>query len=525
MPDAMPDPMPGMTPDPPYGPARGPASGPAPAATALVVVGDALLDRDLVGRADRLAPDAPVPVLEDCEERLRPGGAALAAYVAALGGRAVTLVTALGDDPASGRLRELLSPWVSVAALPLDGALSEKTRVLAGGRPVVRMDRGDGRASSGSRGAVPGEVREAIASAPALLVSDYGRGTADAVRGLLAERAARVPLVWDPHPRGREPVPGTRLVTPTAAEARLFAGRLDGGGSGRPPGRTAGGARPAKSAKPAKPSGEPDSLHTAARHARALADAWGAASVAITLGDRGALLSYGDHPLLVPAPARHSGDSCGAGDQFAASAAGLLADGALPETAVRGAVAAATGYVAAGGAGALAFPGRATPRPSSAASDEDAERLVARVRAAGGTVVATGGCFDLLHAGHVGLLQAARRTGDCLVVCLNSDASVRRRKGPGRPINPLSDRIRVLRALECVDAVAVFDEDTPEELLKRLRPDVWVKGGDYALADLPEAELVEGWGGQAVLLPYLDGRSSSRIAERAAVSVARNGAR
>lgn len=553
----MPDPMP----DPLYGPAPGASAAPGGAAAPLVVVGDALLDRDLVGRADRLAPDAPVPVLEDCEERLRPGGAALAAYVAALGGRPVTLVTALGEDPASMRLRELLAPWVSVAALPLDGALSEKTRVLAGGRPVVRMDRGAGRAPSGGGVAVPEEVREAIASAPALLVSDYGRGTADAVRGLLAERAARVPLVWDPHPRGREPVPGTRLVTPTAAEARLFAGRLEGG-SGGPPGPAAGADRTAGPAKapgasntprdpgdsaapkasrtsrasqtsrtskapvptrPAKPSGEPESLHTAARHARALAEAWGAASVAITLGDRGALLSYGDHPLLVPAPARHSGDSCGAGDQFAAAAAGLLADGALPETAVRGAVAAATGYVAAGGAAALAFPDRAAPRPPSAARGEDAERLVARVRAAGGTVVATGGCFDLLHAGHVGLLQAARRTGDCLVVCLNSDASVRRRKGPGRPINPLADRVRVLRALECVDAVAVFDEDTPEELLERLRPDVWVKGGDYALADLPEAALVESWGGQAVLLPYLDGRSSSRIAERAAVSVARNG--
>ncbi|GAA2424313.1 D-glycero-beta-D-manno-heptose 1-phosphate adenylyltransferase [Streptomyces macrosporus] len=473
------------------------------AATPLVVVGDALLDRDLVGHAERLAPDAPVPVLDDCEELLRPGGAALAAYVAALGGREVTLVTALGEDPASARLREMLAPWVTVAALPLDGSLSEKTRVLAGGRPVVRMDRGDGRAAADPSGAVPEEVREAIASAPALLVSDYGRGTAEVVRGLLAKRAARVPLVWDPHPRGREPVPGTRLVTPTAKEARLFASRL--GGGDRP--GSAGGTE------------EPENLHTAARHARALADAWGVGSVVVTLGDRGALLSYGDHPLLVPAPARHSGDSCGAGDQFAASAAGLLADGALPETAVRGAVAAATGYVAAGGAGALAFPDRAAPPPPSG---EDAEQLVARVRAAGGTVVATGGCFDLLHAGHVGLLQAARRTGDCLVVCLNSDASVRRRKGPGRPINPLADRIRVLRALECVDAVAVFDEDTPEELLGRLRPDVWVKGGDYALADLPEADLVESWGGQVVLLPYLDGRSSSRIAARAAVSVARN---
>ncbi|WP_446035411.1 D-glycero-beta-D-manno-heptose 1-phosphate adenylyltransferase, partial [Streptomyces olivaceus] len=142
--------------------------------------------------------------------------------------------------------------------------------------------------------------------------------------------------------------------------------------------------------------------------------------------------------------------------------------------------------------------------------------LTARVRAEHGTVVAAGGCFDLLHAGHVGLLQAARRLGDCLVVCVNSDASVRRRKGDGRPVNSLADRVRVLRALACVDAVAVFDEDTPERLLGDLRPDVWVKGGDYAGADLPEAVLLQEWGGQAVLLPYLDGHSSTALLARAA---------
>ncbi|MEY9485305.1 rfaE bifunctional protein nucleotidyltransferase chain/domain [Streptomyces calvus] len=140
-----------------------------------------------------------------------------------------------------------------------------------------------------------------------------------------------------------------------------------------------------------------------------------------------------------------------------------------------------------------------------------------RVRTAHGTVAA-GGCFDLLHAGHVGLLQTARGLGDCLVVCVNSDASVRRRKGAGRPVNPLTDRVRVLRALACVDAVAVFDEDTPERLLADLRPDVRVKGGDYAATDLPEARLLEEWGGQAVLLPYLDGRSSTAMLERAAES-------
>src|SRR5207253_3020215 len=111
-------------------------------------------------------------------------------------------------------------------------------------------------------------------------------------------------------------------------------------------------------------------------------------------------------------------------------------------------------------------------------ADLDPLELVRRVRATGGTVVAAGGCFDLLHAGHVRLLQAARGIGDCLVVCVNSDASVRRRKGEGRPVNPLADRMRVLHALACVDAVAVFDEDTPERLIAELRPDVWVKGGD-----------------------------------------------
>ena len=128
-------------------------------------------------------------------------------------------------------------------------------------------------------------------------------------------------------------------------------------------------------------------------------------------------------------------------------------------------------------------------------------------------MVATGGCFDLVHRGHVETLQAARRLGDCLVVCMNSDESVRRLKGPERPFVPQEDRRRVLAALDCVDAVVVFDEDTPEEVLRRLRPHVWCKGGDYADASLPEEKVLLEWGGQAVVLPYLAGRSTTRIAE------------
>jgi D-beta-D-heptose 7-phosphate kinase/D-beta-D-heptose 1-phosphate adenosyltransferase len=460
----------------------------------LLVVGDALLDHDLNGHADRLAPDAPVPVVTSAHRTTRPGGAALAAWFAAADGRDVTLVTALGDDGSSETLAGLLSGRVRLVRLPLAGALSTKTRILAGGSPVLRLDDGEGRARD-----LTDEACRAVAEAGAVLVADYGRGTADVMREALASAAGRVPVVWDPHPRGAAPVPGARLVTPSAAEARAFADRV--GGAGRSAGSSP--------------------LRSAAQDADTLVRAWRAASVVVTLGGRGALLSHGETPLLVPTPGTAEGDACGAGDRFAATAAGLLADGALTETAVQGAVHAATRYVGAGGVRSLGRDAATTAPASPGAgsgSTEDALRTAARVRAEGGTVVAAGGCFDLLHAGHVGLLQAARRAGDCLVVCVNSDASVRRRKGGARPLVPVADRVRVLRALECVDAVAVFDEDTPERLLGELRPHVWAKGGDYAVAELPEASLVESWGGQVVLFPYLDGRSTTGIAERAALS-------
>ena len=132
-----------------------------------------------------------------------------------------------------------------------------------------------------------------------------------------------------------------------------------------------------------------------------------------------------------------------------------------------------------------------------------------------GAVLVTGGCFDLLHIGHLATLRAARALGDCLIVCLNSDASVRGLKGSDRPLNSAGDRARVLEALEFVDAVVVFDEDTPAEILDRLRPDVWAKGGDYDVASLPEAALLPEWGGRVVLLPHLPDRSTTRILDHA----------
>ncbi|GAB3196249.1 D-glycero-beta-D-manno-heptose 1-phosphate adenylyltransferase [Geodermatophilus arenarius] len=456
----------------------------------LVVVGDALLDVDLVGTASRLTPDAPVPVVEDLETRERPGGAALAAVIAAQAtNREVVLVAPLADDDGAARLRALLAGRVRLVAVPATGGTAVKRRVRVGDHSVVRLDSG---APTVTLGELPEEARAAVRDAAAVLVADYGRGTtADpAVRALLAEAGG--PVVWDPHPRGADPVPSVRLVTPNGSEAARVAVDVPADGDG---------------------------LAAVGARAEALIRHWGVGAVAVTLGARGALLSYGEGaPMVVPAVPVTGGDPCGAGDSFAAAAALALADGAVTGEAVAAAVAFAGRFVAAGGAGnwSGAWDAAAVPEPDVAAED-DVSALLARVRAAGGTVVATGGCFDLLHAGHVATLRAARGLGDCLVVCINSDDSVRRLKGPSRPLVTAADRARVLEALEFVDAVVVFDEDTPAEVLDRLRPDVWAKGGDYAGADLPEAAVLRQWGGQAVVLPYLDGHSTTALVERSRV--------
>ena len=458
----------------------------------LVVVGDAMLDVDAVGGTTRLCPDAPVPVVDDIVEHPRPGGAALAAVLAARDGLDVTLVTAWGDDADGDRLGDLLG-GVSLVRVPYSGATPVKYRVRTGGQSVVRLDRGT---AVGEYGAVPAGASAAVAEADAVLVSDYGRGITglEPLRAVLTGRPPRVPLVWDPHPRGSAPVAGCTLVTPNAGEAADWAARYGG---------------------PVPGTDTLTPLGATARRAERLVEHWSARAVAVTLSARGALLSFGSGtPAMTPAPRGDCLDSCGAGDRFAVSAATALAAGRMPSEAVCEAVQAASAYVAAGGPATLR-PSTAPMPSSEAATVED---LLHAVRGSGGTVVATGGCFDLLHAGHVATLRDARRLGDCLVVCVNSDASVRRLKGPGRPLVPAADRSRVLEALEYVDAVVVFDEDTPVEVLRRLRPDVWVKGGDYAGQDVPEAAALASWGGQTVVVPYLQGRSTTGLVRSAATS-------
>ena len=423
----------------------------------LAVVGDSLLDIDIEGTAERLCPDAPVPVVDVRAEHVRPGGAGLAAALAARDGLDVTLVTALAADADGVRLRDALAGVPAVFG-PSPAATPVKARLRSGGRSIARMDRGGG----------PGDPRatdemlDAVRAADLVLVSDYGRGLArdERLRAALADR----PVVWDPHPRGPAPTPGARLVTPNHGEAERFSGERD-----------------------------------AQDAARALRERWSARAVVVTLGSEGALLDTGGTPVAVPAPKVAVLDPCGAGDRFAVTAAARLMAGAAADDAVAAAVASAADFLAGGGASGFRPAHRST---------------VGATRARGGVVVATGGCFDLLHAGHVRTLEAARALGDCLVVCLNSDESVRRLKGPERPVTRQHDRAEVLRALGCVDEVVVFGEDTPERVLAELRPDIWVKGGDYRAESLPEADLVRTWGGRTVVVPYHRGRSTTELLAR-----------
>ncbi len=446
----------------------------------LVLVGDTLLDRDLAGRASRLCPDAPVPVVEGITVRTRAGGAGLAAVLAARDGADVTLITALGPDDAGRSARDLLAAaGVRLIDAGIGGSTAEKVRVRVGAQTVVRLDHGD---VAPTVGPLPGEARRALARADAVLVSDYGRGVAAASHLRSAITDLEAPVVWDPHSRGPSPVAGVTLLTPNAAEAASGAGACT----------------PAEDAV----------LLLARTRARA---------VAVTLGAEGALLATDDGRVVaVPAPSRSGGDACGAGDRFATAATAALAGGAGAHDAVCAGVDAASTFVAAGGVAGTP-PDRAVPLRAVAGCREAA----ARVRRDGGTVVAAGGCFDLLHVGHVAMMEAARALGDMLVVLINSDRSVRRLKGPERPLVAQDDRARMLAALRCVDAVEIFDEDTPERALAGLRPHIFAKGADYDVSRIPEARLMERLGGRVVGLPYIAGRSTTRliqeVGERAAV--------
>lgn len=457
----------------------------------IAVVGDTLLDVDLTGTARRLSPDAGVPVVDVASTAVRAGGAGLVARMLADDGGEVVLVTALSDDQRSVQLRDALG------GIRLSGGASNvptpvKTRLSADGHAVARIDDNCVELAPPT---ITDAMVESIVNADAVLVADYGRGVAadPRLRAAIEDRTGDVPVIWDPHPRGAPPVPFVTAATPNLAEALAFAG-LTGSG-----------------------------LRAASDAGAVLTRAWQCRSMVITLGAGGALLmaermseltaatDAATHrgQFVVPADRVGNVDPCGAGDRLAATLTRELLAGTTMTSAVEVAVQEASRFLANGGVSAL---GDGRPPVGIGGLRAEAITVADRIKRGGGTVVATGGCFDLLHAGHARTLSAARSLGDCLIVCVNSDRSVRQLKGADRPIVSEVDRVALLLSLECVDAVFLFDERTPEEALRQLRPDLWVKGGDYAVDDLPEAQLVNSWGGRTVTVPYHPAHSTSLLA-------------
>lgn len=471
----------------------------------VLVIGEAMLDSYSRGPARRICPEAPAPVVEIRSRQDFAGGAANAAMNAAALGARTSLLSATGDDAEAMLLKTILdAAGVSTKFLFRRASRTtlSKHRVLAGSQVVVRMDRGATAPLDASSEAILLDALDSLAPrCDAVLVSDYGYGvlTPRVIERLIELKRRHSWLVAVDSkdlPRFRELRP--TIVKPNYREACVLLG------------------------SPAAECGDNDFSEDrfAALSGRGdeILQATGAQIAAVTLDSEGAILfERGRRPRRAPARAVNPAQPSGAGDTFLATFAAALA--------AAGEIGAATELAAAAASIVVAKENTAVCTPAElreAFAEEsrpavDLERLIELAdddRRRGRRIVLTNGCFDILHRGHIAYLHRAKRLGDVLIVGVNSDDSIRRLKGDSRPVNCLEDRLRVLAALSCVDRLIVFHEDAPHKLIQAVRPDVFVKGGDYSRETLPEAELVEAYGGRVELLPFIAGRSTTRLIDR-----------
>jgi D-beta-D-heptose 7-phosphate kinase/D-beta-D-heptose 1-phosphate adenosyltransferase len=467
------------------------------AGLSIAVVGDLMLDEYVDGVVERISPEAPVPIVRAQGNELRLGGAAnVARQIAALGAK-VALVGMVGDDAAGHALLRLCEE----SGIGTQGILTaterqttRKLRVLSQSQQLLRIDWEDPRpCSEADSTALLAAVRNSLPR-DALILSDYAKGvlTAPFTQRLMREcRADMRIVVVDPKHRDWSRYRGANIVTPNLRELSDAAGQpLD---PGDPPG-ILGAARM--------------QLHQG-----------GFQSLVVTLGPRGMLVVGADgSDLAVPALKRAVYDVTGAGDTVTAVLTLCLATGASTADAAR--IANTAAGIAVGEIGAVAVTAsRIAAELSGTAASKLLSRaaLLARVkrwRASGQRIVFTNGCFDLLHPGHLSLLNFAKSLGDILVLAINSDAAVRRLKGPGRPVVSDHDRAAMLGALACVDAVTIFEEDTPLECIRCVKPEVLVKGQDYRMDEVIGRDIVEAAGGRVVLAPLLPDYSTTSLLAR-----------
>ena len=470
----------------------------------VAVIGDVMLDRYVKGRANRLSPEAPIQVLDVSDEYQMPGGAAnVAMKVVGLESQ-VTMIGLVGEDTSAAELRALLAshPHVTDALIgDPDRSTTEKTRFIAHNQQLLRVDRERRSLPKGSvLDRLAETARSACASADAVILEDYGKGVLGPeviAAALDGARRSGAPVIVDPNGRDYRRYAGSTILTPNLKEAEVAAERS---------------------------ITDPDSLEAVGR---LLVEQTNAA-LAITRESEGiSLFRRADgaggatshtHIPTVPVAVY---DVTGAGDAVAASLAIALASGIEMAEACDLANLAGRAVVRQFGVGSISIShllaesrSESVDRTSKVADLAYTRQRAREIQQAGGKVVFTNGCFDILHFGHAYLLQFARSQGDFLVLGLNTDASVQRHKGPNRPLVPEDQRSYMLSLYPFVDLIVLFDEDTPMNLIDAIRPDVLVKGGDYTPDTVVGRDLVESHGGRVAICPRLEGLSTTDIVRK-----------
>ena len=462
----------------------------------VLVAGDVMLDRYWSGPTQRISPEAPVQVVRIQKNESRAGGAAnVALNVAALGARS-RLIGVVGKDEPAQLLRDALASH-DVAASFLESAdrpTITKLRVLSRNQQLIRLDFEESLSVVGAfnRKALLAQFRSALEDAKVVILSDYGKGTlADAAELVAAARAAKKTVLIDPKGNDYTPYKGASLLTPNMSEFEAVVGKC---------------------------ANEAEIVEKGEKLRRDL----NLEALLVTRSEHGmTLIQPGVAPLHLPTEAREVFDVTGAGDTVIATLGAALAAGQDFAHAARLANIAAG--IKVGKLGTATVTVAELERAMRHGHEDDAgvlaeDKLLLRVKEAqarGETVVMTNGVFDVLHTGHVRYLEAARKLGDVLIVAVNDDGSVKRLKGPTRPLNPVADRMRLLAALKCVDWVVPFSEDTPARLIGRVLPDLLVKGGDYKPEDIAGYAAVKKNGGDVVVLEFHEGYSTTRLIEKA----------
>jgi D-beta-D-heptose 7-phosphate kinase/D-beta-D-heptose 1-phosphate adenosyltransferase len=464
----------------------------------ILVIGDLILDRYVTGAVERISPEAPIPVLTATQSEDRLGGAGnVAANLRAMD-IPVEVIGVVGDDSRGRRMRgmfEELGCDASRCLVDPSRPTTEKTRMISGVQQMLRVDwEKANEIPREDEDRLVKEVPARVEAAQAVILSDYGKGvlTKRVIEAVIAAaRRARVPVLVDPKGTDYSRYAGATLVTPNRKEAEEALGR------------------------------KLTSLADMPEAARELMRVASLDAAVITLGADGMFhLTKDGASGHVPTVARQVFDVTGAGDTVISHLAIALGDQRPLSVAVLLANHAAGIVVGKRGAASVtraelsAALGRHGFESRKVALDAELDSVLERWRRERLRIVFTNGCFDVLHAGHVQYLRFARSQGDVLIVGVNDDDSVRRMKGPTRPVNPLGDRLEVLAALECVDLVTPFAEDTPAKIVERVSPGVLVKGEDWKDKGVVGREWVESHGGVVVLAPLLAGRSTTSILER-----------